>query len=62
MLDITMENGAKISDWLGTAACAGRIGAGLIENVRTDRAQEDEVILLALREAQDYLAQAQEES
>lgn len=37
-LKATMPNGAVVSDWLGTAATAARVGAMHIEDVRKSQA------------------------
>lgn len=38
-LTTEMHNGASVKDWLGTAACAARVGAMLIEDVRSGAAR-----------------------
>ena len=37
ILRIEMGNGATVSDWLGTAASAGRVAANYIEDIRVER-------------------------
>jgi hypothetical protein len=38
LLSSKMENGATVSDWLGTAACAARVAASRIEGLRNGEA------------------------
>lgn len=56
-LDAFMPNGAKVSDWLGTAMTAARVGARTLDEVREKETRGYEA-WVALGEAEDEFEQA----
>jgi len=45
VLQLQLENGGTVSDWLGTAAVAARVAAGRIDEIRHEQVSNTEMTL-----------------